>query len=79
MQIFLQMPDGKTIVKQVDYSTPVSSLFEGKQKMTLSKGGVPVCTHQAIGDANISDGDTLSMCPALPGGGCSCSCRCNIL
>ena len=79
MQIFLQTPDGKITVKQVEYSTLVSSLIEGKQKMKLSKGGSPICIHQTISDANIVDGDTLSICPSVPGGGCTCECRCNIL
>lgn len=79
MQIYLQMPDGKTIVKQINETTLVSDLVQGKQRMNLSKGGVPICFHQTIGSANIVDGDTLSVSPALPGGGCSCSCRCNIL
>lgn len=78
MQILLQMPDGKTVVKNIESSTLIGDLVKG-QKMNVSKGGALLCVHQTLEQANISDGDTLSAYPALPGGGCSCSCRCNIL
>lgn len=48
-------------------------------KLKLKKGTTLLCDHLSLSDAEITNGDTLFASPSLPGGGCSCSCRCNIL
>lgn len=78
MQILLQMPDGKTVVKHIDSSTLVGDIIKG-QRMNVSKGGNLLCLHQTFEQADINDGDLLSASPSLIGGGCVCRCSCNIL
>jgi hypothetical protein len=80
-QVYVRSPNGKSEVANVYPTMTIAELKNvlNIKNMKISKGGRLLCDHQTIEDADIHNQTTLDAIPSLPGGGCSCSCRCVML